>query len=98
MFKKLITLTLATALLTSSLSFVSVHAATPQDTINENLEKYQTLDNQILELNSKIEDLDVEIDKTTIKLNENNAAIEDIEDEIKTTEAKLEQSRIRSYY
>ena len=72
MFKKLITLTLATALLTSSLSFVSVHAATPQDTINENLEKYQTLDNQILELNSKIEDLDVEIDKTTIKLNENN--------------------------
>lgn len=93
MFKKLITLTLATALLTSSLSFVSVHAATPQDTINENLEKYQTLDNQILELNSKIEDLDVEIDKTTIKLNENNAAIEDIEDEIKTTEAKLEQTK-----
>ena len=93
MFKKLITLTLATALLTSSLSFGSVAAATPQDTINENLEKYQTLDNQILELNSKIEDLDVEIDKTTIKLNENNAAIEDIEDEIKTTEAKLEQTK-----
>lgn len=93
MFKKLITLTLATALLTSSLSFVLVHAATPQDTINESLQKYQTLDSQILELNSKIEELDVEIDKTTIKLNENNAAIADIEDEIETTEAKLEQTK-----
>ena len=69
MFKKFITVSLATALLTSSLSFISVYAATPQDTINENLQKYQTLDNQILELNSKIQALDVEIDQTKIKLN-----------------------------
>ena len=93
MFKKFITVSLATALLTSSLSFISVYAATPQDTINENLQKYQTLDNQILELNSKIQALDVEIDQTTIKLNENNTAIADIEDQIKTNEAKLEQTK-----
>ena len=93
MFKKFITVALATALLTSSLSFISVYAATPQDTINENLQKYQTLDNQILELNSKIQALDVEIDQTTIKLNENNTAIADIEDQIKTNEAKLEQTK-----
>ena len=93
MFKKFITVSLATALLTSSLSFISVYAATPQDTINENLQKYQTLDNQILELNSKIQALDVEIDQTTIKLNENNTAIADIEDQIKTHEAKLEQTK-----
>ncbi len=93
MFKKFITVSLATALLTSSLSFISVYAATPQDTINENLQKYQALDNQILELNSKIQALDVEIDQTTIKLNENNTAIADIEDQIKTNEAKLEQTK-----
>jgi len=93
LFKKFITVSLATALLTSSLSFISVYAATPQDTINENLQKYQTLDNQILELNSKIQALDVEIDQTTIKLNENNTAIADIEDQIKTNEAKLEQTK-----
>lgn len=93
MFKKFITVSLATALLTSSLSFISVYAAPPQDTINENLQKYQTLDNQILELNSKIQALDVEIDQTTIKLNENNTAIADIEDQIKTNEAKLEQTK-----
>ena len=93
MFKKFITVSLATALLTSSLSFISVYAATPQDTINENLQKYQTLDNQILELNSKIQALDLEIDQTTIKLNENNTAIADIEDQIKTNEAKLEQTK-----
>lgn len=93
MFKKFITVSLATALLTSSLSFISVYAATPQDAINENLQKYQTLDNQILELNSKIQALDVEIDQTTIKLNENNTAIADIEDQIKTNEAKLKQTK-----
>lgn len=91
--EKFITVSLATALLTSSLSFISVYAATPQDTINENLQKYQALDNQILELNSKIQALDVEIDQTTIKLNENNTAIADIEDQIKTNEAKLEQTK-----
>ena len=91
MFKKL---TLFSLIVVLFISFINTNFAyaTPQDKINESLKKYQTLDSEILELNSKIESLDIEIDKTTLKLKENNQAISDIKSQIEINESKLKQT------
>ena len=91
MFKKL---TLFSLIVVLFISFINTNFAyaTPQDKINESLKKYQTLDSEILELNSKIESLDIEIDKTTLKLKENNQAISDIKNQIEINESKLKQT------
>ena len=88
MFKKL---TLFSLIVVLFISFINTNFAyaTPQDKINESLKKYQTLDSEILELNSKIESLDIEIDKTTLKLKVNNQAISDIKNQIEINESKL---------
>ena len=92
MFKKL---TLFSLIVVLFISFINTNFAyaTPQDKINESLKKYQTLDSEILELNSKIESLDIEIDKTTLKLKENNQAISDIKNQIEIIESKLKQTK-----
>ena len=92
MFKKL---TLFSLIVVLFISFINTNFAyaTPQDKINESLKKYQTLDSEILELNSKIESLDIEKDKTTLKLKENNQAISDIKSQIEINESKLKQTK-----
>lgn len=71
-------------------------AVTPtpeEEAIQENIVKYEELDNKIIELNSQIAVLDIEIDTLNSTLLENNTNIKDTETKISFNEALLDRTK-----
>lgn len=111
MFKKITTLFLAFCIFTISSSWHTTFADNTEENIQQNKVKYEQLNNEILDLNSKLSAINVEIDELNAKLKDNQAQIEDTENQIKnnkelikTTEEEIDKNqsildkRIRSMY
>lgn len=64
-----------------------------EEAIQENIVKYEELDNKIIELNSQIAVLDIEIDTLNSTLLENNTNIKDTETKISFNEALLDRTK-----
>lgn len=93
LFKKLTITLVVTALSVANIQSAKSYASTPQETIKENLVKYQELNGELLELNDKIAILDTEINTLNLQLENNKNEISSIEIEINSTELKLEQTQ-----
>ena len=63
------------------------------DVINENLEKYNTLDNETLEINSEITKLNQKIEELNINLTDKENEIAITEIEIETTNKKIDETQ-----
>ena len=93
LFRKFFISLIAIVLFTSTSFPKIITAFTPEETIEQSKIEYDTLDSEILELNSKISTLDIEIEELTNTLDENNLKISNIETEIKHTEDLLVQNK-----
>ncbi|WP_411169951.1 3D domain-containing protein [Clostridium sp. MB05] len=67
---------------------------TEGQTIQENKIKYEQLDSETMELDTKISKLNSEINNLNEKLSKNNSEIEDTNNEIKTINYKIEEAKL----
>ena len=74
MFKKTKAFVLATCIVTSVGSW-SIAYATPEESIQENKVKFDSLSNEILELNAKVSELNSELETLNATLEENKLEI-----------------------
>lgn len=76
---------------TSYLAYADDNTAEKQ-TIDENMQQYKVLDDQVMSINSEIAQFDIDISNINSKISETEEQITSTENEISTTEASLEQA------
>ena len=77
----------------SNVAFADPNSSTTQS-IQENKEKYQQLDDETLKLNAEITKLNNEIENINLKLEKNNSEIKDTETEIENIYKRIEDAKI----
>lgn len=77
----------------SNVAFADPNSSATQS-IQENKEKYQQLDDETLKLNAEITKLNNEIENINLKLKKNNSEIKDTETEIENIYKRIEDAKI----
>lgn len=88
-----VTLSFSSIYGTSYLAYADDNTAEKQ-TIDENMQQYKVLDDEVMSINSEIAQFDIDISNINSKINETKEQITSTENEISTTEASLEQAEL----